>query len=113
MPLPRLGLGHYVVNGERAYRFSPKYPTLEMSSLQSQLRDSQVEFMALDMINSEVDFCKEGSEANLQRLPISEAETHGVLKHLASVYDADNERMEAGLVHCRSEDPEFCQYPEV
>ena len=62
-----LGLGHYVVNGERAYRFSPKYPTLEMSSLQSQLRDSQVEFLALDMINSEVDFCKDGSEANLHR----------------------------------------------
>ena len=41
--------------------------------------------MALDMINSEVDFCKEGSEANLKRLPISEAEAHGVLKHMASV----------------------------
>ncbi len=92
-----LGLGHYVVNGERAYRFSPKYPTLEMSSLQSQLRDSQVEFIALDMINSEVDFCAEGSEANLHRLPIAEAESHDVLKHLASVYDVDNERIEPGL----------------
>ena len=92
-----LGLGHYVVNGERAYRFSPKYPTLEMSSLQSQLRDSQVEFMALDMINSEVDFVAEGSEANLHRLPISEAESHDVLKHLASVFNVDNERIEPGL----------------
>jgi hypothetical protein len=92
-----LGLGHYVVNGERAYRFSPKYPNLEMSSLQSQLRDSQVEFMALDMINSEVDFVADGSEANLHRLPISEAEAHDVLKHLASVYDVDNERVEPGL----------------
>ena len=92
-----LGLGHYVVNGERAYRFSPKYPTLEMSSLQSQLRDSQVEFVALDMMHSEVDFCKDGSEANLHRLPISEAESHEVLKHLASVYDVDNERIEPGL----------------
>ena len=92
-----LGLGHYVVNGERAYRFSPKYPTLDMSSLQSQLRDSQVEFLALDMINSEVDFCNLGSEANLHRLPIAEAESEGVLKHLASVYDADNERIEPGL----------------
>ncbi|MCP4311353.1 MAG: pyruvate, phosphate dikinase [Bacteroidetes bacterium] len=92
-----LGLGHYVVNGERAYRFSPKYPSLEMSSLQSQVRDSQVEFLALDMINSEVDFCRDGSEANLRRLPISEAESHGVLKHLASVYDADNERVDPGI----------------
>jgi len=92
-----LGLGHYVVNGERAYRFSPKYPTLEMSSIQSQLRDSQVEFIALDMVNSDVDFCFDGSEANLHRLPISEAESHDVLKHLASVYDAANERIEAGI----------------
>ncbi|MCK5136255.1 MAG: pyruvate, phosphate dikinase [Bacteroidales bacterium] len=92
-----LGLGHYVMNGERAHRFSPKYPTLEISSLQNQLRDSQVEFIALDMINSEVDFCKDGSEANLHRLPISEAEAHDVLKHLASVYDVNNERIEAGL----------------
>ncbi len=92
-----LGLGHYVVNGERAYRFSPKYPNLEMSSLQSQLRDSQVEFLALDMINSEVDFCADGSEANLHRLPLSEAEADGVLTHLASVYDVDNERIEPGL----------------
>ncbi|MDF1576425.1 MAG: PEP/pyruvate-binding domain-containing protein [Bacteroidales bacterium] len=92
-----LGLGHYVVNGERAYRFSPKYPTLEMSSIQSQLRDSQVEFMALDMIHSEVDFCKEGSEANLHRLPISEAEKHEVLKHLASTFDVENERIEPGI----------------
>jgi len=92
-----LGLGHYVVNGERAYRFSPMYPTVEMSSLQSQLRDSQVEFLALDMISPEVDFCKHGSEANLKRLTISDAEEHGVLKHLASVYDPDNERIEPGL----------------
>ncbi|RLE00734.1 MAG: pyruvate, phosphate dikinase [Bacteroidetes bacterium] len=92
-----LGLGHYVVNGERAYRFSPKYPTLEMSSLQSQIRDSQVEFMALDMINSDIDFCTDGSEANLHRLPISEAESHDVLKHLASTFDVENERVEPGI----------------
>jgi len=92
-----LGLGHYVVNGERAYRFAPKYPTLEMSSIQSQLRDSQVEFMALDMINSDIDFCNDGSEANLNRLSISDAEKDGVLNHLASVYDVENERIEPGL----------------
>jgi hypothetical protein len=92
-----LGLGHYVVNGERAYRFSPKYPTLEMSSMQSQLRDSQVEFVALDMIHSEIDFCLGGSEANLHRLSIAEAESHDVLKHLASVYDLENQRIEPGI----------------
>jgi len=92
-----LGLGHYVMNGERAYRFSPKFPTVEISSLEDQVRDSQLEFLALDMNSSEVDFAREGSEANLHRLPISKAEAHGVLDHLASVYDADNQRMDPGL----------------
>jgi hypothetical protein len=92
-----LGLGHYVVNGERAYRFSPAYPGVEMSSIQSQLRDSQVEFLALDMIGSDVDFCRGGSEANLHRLPLAEAEKQGVLQHLASVYNAQSERIEPGL----------------
>ncbi|HER07408.1 MAG TPA: pyruvate, phosphate dikinase, partial [Bacteroides sp.] len=92
-----LGLGHYVVNGEKAYRFSPRFPTVEMSSLKNQVRDSQVEFLALDMQRSQVDFVREGSEANLHRLPISEAEEHGVLDHLASVYDPENERVDPGL----------------
>ncbi|MGM0474993.1 MAG: PEP/pyruvate-binding domain-containing protein [Bacteroidota bacterium] len=92
-----LGLGHYVVNGEKAHRFSPKFPTVEISSLPSQVRNSQVEFLALDMNSSEVDFAADGPEANLHRLSISKAESHGVLNHLASVYDADNERLDPGL----------------
>jgi len=92
-----LGLGHYVVNGEKAHRFSPRFPTVEISSLKAQVRDSQVEFLALDMNGPEVNFAKEGSEANLSRLPISEAESHGVLDHLASVYDPQNERVDPGL----------------
>ncbi|PID91588.1 MAG: pyruvate, phosphate dikinase [Bacteroidetes bacterium] len=92
-----LGLGHYVVNGEKAHRFSPRYPGLEISSLESQLRDSQVDFLALDMKDTEVGFSGKGAEANLHRLPVSEAEKEGVLNHLASVYDVDNERIDPGL----------------
>ncbi len=95
--LAALGLGHYVVNGEKAYRFSPAYPTLEVNSPLSQFKDSQVNFFALDMLRSDVDFVKEGSEANLKKLEISVAETDGVLKHLASVYDPENDRIDPGL----------------
>jgi hypothetical protein len=55
--------------------------------------------MALDMVHSEVNFCAEGSEANLHRMPISEAESHDVLKHLASTYDVENERVEPGIAN--------------
>ncbi|MDA3823818.1 MAG: hypothetical protein PF450_14575, partial [Bacteroidales bacterium] len=95
--LAALGLGHYVVNGEKSYRFSPVYPTLEVNSPQKLIQDSQVNFFALDMKNTDVNFVKEGSEANLIKHDISVAEKDGVLKHLASVYNPDNDRIDAGL----------------
>ncbi|MFC2079877.1 PEP/pyruvate-binding domain-containing protein [Bacteroidota bacterium] len=95
--LAALGLGHYVVNGEKSYRFSPVYPTLEVNSPQKLFKDSQLNFYALDMKSSYVDFVKDGSEANLVKHNISVAERDGVLKHLASVYDPDNDRIEPGL----------------
>lgn len=95
--LAALGLGHYVVNGEKSYRFSPVYPALEVNSPQKLFKDSQTYFFALDMKNSEIDFITNGSEANLKKLNISTAESNGVLKHLASVYDPENDRIDPGL----------------
>ncbi|MCA1746455.1 MAG: PEP/pyruvate-binding domain-containing protein, partial [Bacteroidales bacterium] len=95
--LAALGLGHYVVNGEKSYRFSPVYPNLEVNSPQKLYRDSQVDFYALDLNSSDADFVNQGSEANLVKLTISHAEKDGVLKHLASVYDPENDRIEPGL----------------
>ena len=95
--LAALGLGHYVVNGEKSYRFSPVYPDLEVNSPRKLYRDSQIEFYALDLKSGEADFVNKGSEANLVRLTISQAEKDGMLKHLASVYDPENDRIEPGL----------------
>ncbi len=92
-----LGLGHYVVNGEKAYRFSPKYPTLEVNTPKNLYRDSQVEYIAIDMSRTEFDLLHEGPDANLVRLNISEAEKHQALTHLASVYDPENDSIQAGL----------------
>lgn len=92
-----LGLGHYVVSGEKSYRFSPKYPNLEISTPKILLRDTQVDFFALDLMKQDLDLQHGGSENNLTRLSISEAEKHGTLNHLASVYDIDNDRVMPGL----------------
>jgi len=86
-----------VVNGEKAYRFSPKYPNLEINSPKNLLRDTQVEFLALDLQNQDLDIIHEGSESNLSRISISEAEKHGIVNHLASVYDPENDRIRPGL----------------
>ena len=93
-----LGLGKYVVEGEKCYRFSPSYPDTEISSQKDQFKNSQTEFFALDLKNRDINLL-EGDTAGLMRLGIDEAERHGTLKHLASVYDSVSNRIVPGLRH--------------
>lgn len=92
-----VGLGMYVVGGENAYRFCPKYPTINHSSVKDQVRDSQREFYALDLTDKEIDLATHGEKADIVKLPIKEAEIDGVLKHCASVYDPQNDNLVPGL----------------
>lgn len=91
-----VGLGCYVVEGEKAWRFSPTYPATEIYTPKDQFRNSQVHFYAIDVDNKEPDL-REGEYAGLARLDISVAEEHGNLRHCASVYDTDGERIIPGL----------------
>lgn len=88
-----VGLGKQVVEGEKAYRFSPKYPSTEISSTKDLIKNSQTKFWAVDLRKDDLDFTQ-GDTAGLVRLDIDEAEKHGTLDHTASVYD-----MEADILH--------------
>ncbi len=88
-----VGLGTYVVEGEKAFRFSPKYPALENNTPKDQYLNSQVEFYAIDLRKKDLNLM-EGDTAGLVRLTIEDAERHGVLNHCASVYSA-----EAGTIY--------------
>ncbi len=92
------GLGKYVVDGEKSYRFSPKYPKLEIITPKDLFHSSQVDFYALDLNEKQLNLAKDGDEAGLKRLSVYEAEKQGTLKHLASVYDPENDRIEPGLM---------------
>jgi hypothetical protein len=91
-----LGLGKYVVEGGRAYRFCPKYPTLINYTLDDLIKNSQVDFLAVDMERREYDLLT-GDEAGLARLDLFEAEQHGTLKHCASVYSPENGSLTPGI----------------
>jgi hypothetical protein len=91
-----LGLGRYVVEGEKAFRFAPQYPNLEINSAKDQYKGSQVCFYAVDLKKQDVNLL-EGEDAGLCKLDIYDAEMHGTLKHLASVYSLENDRISAGL----------------
>ena len=91
-----LGLGQYVMEGEMAYRFSPAYPSLEITSQKELYKNSQVQFYAVDMAKIDLNLL-EGENAGLNRLDISIAEKHGTLNHIASVLNPDNDTTTPGL----------------
>lgn len=90
------GLGTYVVDGWKSYRFSPKYPAISMYSIKDLLNSSQVKFFAVDCTKTEIDYLKDGEHSALKLLDIYDAVPHGTLKHCVSVYNPDNDRLEPG-----------------
>ena len=90
------GLGKYVVEGEKAYRFSPKYPSTEINTTRDQVQNSQTEFYAVDLKKQDINLMV-GDTAGLIKADIYEAEKQGTLKHCASVFDANNNTISAGI----------------
>jgi len=84
-----IGLGKYIVEGEKAFRFSPKYPSTQICTPKDQFKDSQTELWAVDLSDRKIDLF-EGDTAGLCRLSIDDAERHGVLNHTASVFDMNS-----------------------
>ncbi|HEN20501.1 MAG TPA: pyruvate, phosphate dikinase, partial [Desulfobacteraceae bacterium] len=91
-----IGLGQYVVEGEKAYRFSPAYPSLDIVSQKDISKNTQVCFYAVDMKKDKINLL-EGESAGLVKLDIADAERHGTLKHCASTYNPDNDAIEPGI----------------
>jgi hypothetical protein len=92
-----LGLGCYVVEGEKSYRFSPKYPTLQNYTIKDLYENSQLHFYAVDLDSSKKLDLNEGEDAGLKKLDIYEAEKHKTLNHCASVYNTDNKTVTPGI----------------
>ncbi len=92
------GLGYYVVGGSKAYRFSPAWPTVDIMSTADIVKNTQVDFLAVDLNKKgPLDYVHDGETAPLATLDISDAEHHGTLKHCASVYNPQNDTIEPGL----------------
>ena len=91
-----IGLGKYVVEGEKTFRFSPAYPTLDNNSAKDQFKNSQIDFYAVDLKKENIDLL-EGEMAGLKRLDIYDAENHGTLNHCVSTFDNINLTITPGL----------------
>lgn len=91
-----LGLGKSVVEGKLNFRFCPRYPETEMLPQTEMVRSAQKEFYALDLALNDFDL-KKGEEITLAKLGLKDAEKHGVLRYLASVWDYENYRLTDNL----------------
>jgi len=89
------GLGKAIVEGDRTFRFSPKYPKMELLSQDELLGESQKELYAIDVSN--LDFCLTDDEGGaISKLKIRSVVKHKTLDHLISTWDIENDRLVDG-----------------
>lgn len=92
-----MGLGQTVSGGEKAFRFCPKYPALNVGAISDLLRDTQREFYAIDLTHCEFDMPHEGELAAIRKYPVAMAEKDGVIAQCVSTYDMENEELLPGI----------------
>jgi CheY-like chemotaxis protein len=93
-----LGLGRTVVEGGQALRFCPAYPQVlpQLADSEEFINQSQRTFYAIDL-RAEQNAAAIAREACVVRLDLEEAERHGTLGLLASVWSADEQAFYDGL----------------
>ncbi len=98
--LVALGLGRIVVEGGETLRFSPVTPEImpQLSSPTAALKNTQKTFWTLAMHRERADLMQ-GEDSTLERLTLKDAEDHGTLKLVGSVYCPEDDRIRDGLNH--------------
>jgi hypothetical protein len=93
-----VGLGKTVVEGERALRFSPKYPHIlpQFSTVDDILGNAQRSFYALRIRNYPANL-KFREYYNLDKREVDEAKTEYPVRTLASTYIPEEHRIRDGL----------------
>lgn len=82
-----LGLGKHIVEGGTSIRFSPYHPNniVQLSTIESALRDTQRFFYALDLSNN--DKVTKDDGFNMLKLNTKEAEKDNSIRYISSTYN--------------------------
>ena len=104
-----LGLGKYIVDGGQTLRVSPYHPNqvLQMSEMETALKETQTRFYALDMSHVGDDF-KVDDGFNIKRLRVKEADKDGSLNGIASTYDPYDQIIRDGIYEGGRKVISFC-----
>ena len=90
-----VGMGKSVVDGESNFIFCPKYPKHGIISNDDVIRNTQKSIYAVDMSNNKKEFIRELD--GLQTVKIRKIKYNGSFKHLASIWDFENDKLQAGV----------------
>lgn len=91
-----IGLGKSVVEGDKIFRFCPKYPKMEIIAQADMMGESQRDFFAVNTSCHSYDLL-ESEECTLKKLRLKDAEKHNMLQHVASTYEMENNRIIPGV----------------
>ncbi len=93
-----LGLGMYVVEGEKAMRFCPRLPKIQNHGIQDIVRNTQQELFVVDLNKKDIDLTN-GETAGLKRMSVREAKEADPtnFRHCLSIYDPNNDIISPGI----------------
>jgi len=93
-----LGMGRTVVEGRKCLRFSPKHPgnLPQFATIKDMLNNSQRQFYAIDTSDADA-YPQAKEDFNLVLLDLEDAERHGTLEPVGSVYSSENNAVYDGI----------------
>lgn len=91
-----LGLGSYVVEGEKAFRFCPKYPKLDIQSQEDILKNTQKYFYAINLKDNDIDISQD-EQSTIVKLQLNIAEKNKSISKLVSVWDNKDNILKPGI----------------
>ncbi len=93
-----MGLGQYVVDGEKAWRFCPNHPGIDFIAQEDFVRESQTHFYTIDMDENSAGILEGGGD-NLLSQNIEVAGKDGTSEYCVSVWDAQDRSIKVGNMY--------------
>lgn len=92
-----VGLGKYVIDGEKAFRFSPKFPKIDIVEPEGQIKDTQIFLYGIDMSKPLANL-SENEDITLKRLNFQDIENIEEMSHVVSVWNSQDKKFKPGLI---------------
>jgi hypothetical protein len=85
-----------VIEGEKSFRFCPKFPKIDITDPETQFKYSQAFLYAIDMEKPSARLV-ENEDITLKKVNIGDVERFGAIDDIVSVWDKQDNKLKPGL----------------